>query len=165
MAKAPKDNTEEEDSPEEPFENTPSDLDEVTHSELRLMYERSCDAILFSKNIQWRSVGSALLVFAAMTGFAFFGSDDKFLVNLLGGLSIVLACGVIFVLVMYQFWQFNEVQKIVEIEKHFSSLYIKIRDVKSRREGNIHRYTLLLFMIFIVIMGAFVTNVVIKRML
>jgi len=165
MAKEPKDSDNKEISDEEPFENTPSDLDEFTHAELLLMHDRSSKSILFAKNIQWRSVGSSLLVFAAITAIAFFSSSDKFLVNLLGVLTILLATGVIFVLIMYQFWQFNEIARIVELEKHFSSLYLKIRDIKSRREGNIHRYTLLLFMCVIVILGAFVTNVVIARMI
>ena len=150
---------------EEPFENTPSDLDEITHAELRLMHERSSEAILFAKNIQWRSVGASLLVFGALIAIAFFGSADKSLVKLLGVLSILLACGVIFVLVMYQFWQFNEIGRIVEVERYFSSLYLKIRDIKSQREGNLHRYALLLFMIIVVVTGALVSNLVIKRML
>lgn len=160
MAKAP-----EEVIPEEPFENEPTELDEFTHAELLSMYNRCSEAILFSKSIQWRSVGSALLVFVALTGIAFLDPEDKFLINLLGTLSILLTCGVIFVLVMYQFWQFNEVQRIVEIEKNFSTLYLKIRDIKNQREGNIHRYTILLFMCITVILGAFVTNLVIKKML
>ncbi|MBT4888355.1 MAG: hypothetical protein HON65_02225 [Rhodospirillales bacterium] len=165
MAKTPEDTKDEEGTSEEPFENAPTELDELTHAELLSMYERSSEAILFSKNIQWRSVGSTLLVYAALTGIAYFGSEDKFLVNLLGALSIFLACGVIFVLAMYQFWQFNEAQRIIEIEKNFSSLYLKIRDIKSQREGNFHRYTILLFMCITVMLGAFVTNLIVKSML
>jgi len=165
MAKDSKANENDEVDETEPFENSPSDLDESTHAELLLMYERASESILFAKNIQWRSVGSSLLVFGAIIAIAFFGSSDEFLVNLLGVLTIVLAIGVIFVLIMYQFWQFNEIARIVELEKYFSTLYLKIRDIKSRREGNIHRYTLLLFMCVVVTLGAFVTNVVIARMI
>lgn len=165
MAKEPDRDEEGEESPESPFINTPSELDELTHAELRLMYEHSSRAVLFAKNIQWWSVGSSLLVFGALIAIAFFGSKDRSLVELLGLLTIVLACGVIFVLVMYQSWQFNEISRIVEIEKHFSSQYRKIRDLKSKREGNFHRYTLLVFMSIVVILGAVVANIVISKML
>lgn len=154
-----------EESDTEIFENRPSDLDESTHAELRLMFDRASEAILFAKKIQWQSVGACLLVFVAIIGIAFFGASDKPLVKLLGIVTIILTCGVIFVLIMYQFWQFNEINKITEIERHFSTLYLKIRDLKSRREGNFHRYTLLLFMCTTVIVGAIITNLVIKRLL
>lgn len=143
------------------FENSPSSLDEMTHKELRMMHNQSSRAILFAKNIQWRTVGSSLLVFGALIALAFYGASDRNLVRLLGMLTIVLAIGAIFVLSMYQFWQFNEIRRLVEIEKNFSSLYIKIRDVKSKREGNVHRYTILMFMCIVVLLGAIVSNIVI----
>ncbi|MCK5445337.1 MAG: hypothetical protein KAI73_06910 [Rhodospirillaceae bacterium] len=143
------------------FENSPSSLDEMTHEELRMMHNQSSRAILFAKNIQWRTVGSSLLVFGALIALAFYGASDRNLVRLLGMLTIVLAIGAIFVLFMYQFWQFNEIRRLVEIEKNFSSLYIKIRDVKSKREGNVHRYTILMFMCIVVLLGAIVSNIVI----
>ncbi|MCW8836144.1 MAG: hypothetical protein OQJ99_07230 [Rhodospirillales bacterium] len=145
------------------FENKPSTLDPLTHEELRLMYDRASEAVLFSKNIQWRSVGSSLVVFGAIIAIDVFVPAGKFLATFLTLLSIVLATGVVFVLVMYQWWQFNEINRIVEIEKHFSSLYIKIRDIKDRRDGNLHRYTLLFFMCAVVVLGAVVTNIVIKQ--
>lgn len=148
---------------EEDFNNQPSDLDETTHKELRMMHAEASAAILFAKNIQWRSVGSALLVFGACIAIAISTPADKSFANLLAALTILLACGVIFVLLMYQFWQFNEIARIRKIEPHFSSLYNKIGDTKSRREGNAHRYTLLTFMIAMVILGAVVANIAIKH--
>jgi len=148
---------------EEPFDNRPSDLDELTHKELRLMHEEASAAILFAKSIQWRSVGSSLLVFGACIAIAVSTPADKQFANLLAALTILLACGVIFVLLMYQFWQFNEISRIKKIEQQFSTLYKKIRDTKSKREGNAHRYTLLTFMIAVVILGAVVANIAIKQ--
>jgi hypothetical protein len=150
---------------EREFHNEPSELDEMTHRELQLMHEEASAAILFAKNIQWRSVGSALLVFGAIVAIASLTSAGKQFVDLLTILSIVLSCGVVFVLMMYQFWQLNEMNKIDEIEKNFSSLFRKISRVKSRREGNIHRYTLLLFMIVVVILGAVVVNVALQQVI
>ena len=62
-----------EESEEDTFENRPSDLDDLTHQELRLMYDRASEAVLFAKNIQWRSVGSSLVVMAAFITLATFG--------------------------------------------------------------------------------------------
>jgi len=151
------------DSEQENFINDPSTLDELTHKELRLMHKEASTAILFAKDIQWRSVGASLLVFGACIAIAVSTSADLAFANLLSALTILLACGVIFVLIMYQFWQFNEITRIIKIEKHFSSLYVKIRDSKSRREGNAHRYTLLIFMIAVVVLGAVVANIAIKH--
>ena len=154
-----------EESEEDTFENRPSDLDDLTHQELRLMYDRASEAVLFAKNIQWRSVGSSLVVMAAFITLATFGRPSDELANILGVSTIVLAGGVTFVLILYQFWQYNEIFRIVEIEKCFSTLYRKIRDIKSRREGDVHRYTLLLFMIGVEVAGAGVTLYVIKEIL
>jgi hypothetical protein len=160
MAKGPEMNEE-----ERPFENTPTELDDLTHHELSLMFERSTEAVLFAKNIQWRTVGSSLIVMAVFIALVMFGKPSDELANILGVATIVLAGGVIFVLTLYQSWQYNEISRIVELEKHFSTLYRKIRDVKSRREGNFHRYTLLLIMAGVVAVGAGVTIYVIKQVL
>jgi len=167
MAKKPEKGGAEEKPKEEekPFENTPSELDDLTHHELRLMFDRSAEAVLFAKNIQWRSVGSSLIVMAVFIALVMFGTPSEALANILGVATIVLAGGVIFVLTLYQSWQYNEISRIVELEKHFSTLYRKIRDVKSRREGNFHRYTLLLFMAGVEITGAGVTLYVINQVL
>ena len=160
MAKEPEMNEE-----ERPFENTPTELDDLTHHELSLMFERSTEAVLFAKNIQWRTVGSSLIVMAVFITLVMFGKPSDELANILGVATIVLAGGVIFVLTLYQSWQYNEISRIVELEKNFSTLYRKIRDVKSRREGNFHRYTLLLIMAGVVAVGAGVTIYVIKQVL
>lgn len=160
-----KDTKPEESMAESSFENEPSSLDEMTHQELRMMHAESSAAILFAKKIQWSSVGSSLLVFGACIAIAVSTDADKSFANILSGLTILLACGVIFVLMMYQFWQFNEIARIRQAEDHFSTLYQKICVSKSRREGNAHRYTLLIFMITVVIMGAVVANIAIKQTL
>lgn len=159
MAKKTTDETSHED---EHFENTPSSLDEMTHMELRLLHREASEAILFAKNIQWRSVGAALLVFGGCIAITVITKANLAFANILSSLTILLTCGVVFVLLMYQFWQFNEISRIKQIEQHFSTLYTKISHSKSRREGNAHRYTLLMFMMVVVVLGAVVTNVAIK---
>ena len=146
----------------QPFDNEPSSIDEMTHTELRLMHKSATTAVLFAKNIQWRMVGGCLLAFAALVSLTVFKHADEGLIHFVLGLIIIVSCGGIFVLVMYQIWQFNEISRIREIEKQFSTLYKKIDATKSRREANYHRYTLLLIMISIVIIGAVVANVAIN---
>ena len=159
-----KKNTKTEDTEEVPFENSPSSLDELTHSELRLMHEEASRNLLFAKNIQWRSVGSTLLLFLGLVAVAeLTSSDDKFS-TLLSVLIIVLCCGVIFILILYQFWQFNEVSRLRKIDKNFSTLYIKICNMKSRRESSAHRYTMLLAMITLVVLGGAVAIMAIGRL-
>ena len=71
---------------------------------------------------------------------------------------ILLTMGVIFTLIVYQFWQHTESLKINEINKHMSTLFKRVRRMKSFREANIHRYMLLVFMVVAIILGAFVTH-------
>lgn len=147
------------------FVNEASSLDELTHTELRMMHQEGAAAILFAKKLQWQSVGSSLLVFGAAIAISFSKIADKSLTDLLVVMIIVMTCGVILVLVLYQFWQFNEITRIKKIDRHLSSLYKSIKDVKSSREGNYHRYTLLVAMILTVVMGAGVAIVSIQKAL
>ena len=147
------------------FVNEPSSLDELTHHELRMMHTAATTNLLFAKNIQWRSVGSTLFIFIGLIAITQFTAAANSSKHLLPLLIIVLTCGVIFVLLMYQFWQFNEVSRVREIEKHFSSLYNKVNGFKSRREANTHRYTLLVFMITVVIIGAIVTSIALQQII
>lgn len=140
----------------EAFVNEPSSLDDATHRELELMHREASEAILFAKSIQWRTVGSSLLVFGAFIAIAVATEAGAKFIDVMKVVSILLACGAIFVLAMYQFWQVNEINKINAIGRHFSTLYLRISRIKSRREGNFHRYTILLFMILAVIIGVIV---------
>ena len=148
-----------------PFENTPTDLDEFSHAEILMAVQQSSAALLFAKNIQWKSVGASMVVFGVNIAIAHYSIVDTFLVSLLGWFNIVLAAGTIFVLCVYQAWQFNEIRMIRAAEEAFSTFYRRVRAMKSNREGNFHRYTLLLCMIVVVLSGAFVSNMVIARML
>jgi hypothetical protein len=147
------------------FENEPSELDEATHAELLMMHNQSCTAILFAKNLQWKTVGATLLVFGANIAISHLSSENSFLISVLGWFCILLALAAVLVLCMYQAWQFNETQKIVMLEKHLSTLYRRVRDVKSRREGNYHRYTMLIMMVSVLIAAAFVSNTIIAHLL
>ncbi len=147
------------------FENEPSTLDEMTHAEMRLLYEESTKTIRFIKNLQWSTAGSTLLVFGAFVIIAALTEADKAFASKLTALTILLTISVIFSLIMYQFWQYNEAQKINELAKFFSSAFRRVRNVKSTRESNVHRYILLLFMVVLVMLGAVVAYLGLQQVL
>jgi len=141
----------------------PSDLDELSHAELRMLYHESTETLRFVKSLQWKTVGSTLVTFAGLIFIAGFVNANKALTDKFMGISILMTLAVIFTLVLYQFWQANEHAKIESMNKKFSSLYRSVRAHKSTREGNIHRYTLLVFMVMSVILGVIVTHLALTR--
>lgn len=142
---------------------TPSTLDNHTHAELRLLYGESTETLRFVKNHQWKTVGATLLVFFALIFVAGFVEADPQLARQFMGITITMACAAIFMLVLYQFWTHNEQAKINYMQPHMSSLFADIRALKSKREGNIHRYVLLLFMIIVIILGAMVVHLSLNK--
>ena len=136
---------------------TSSSLDDNTHKELCLLYQESVTTLRFAKYFQWWTVGSTLLVFGAFIFIAKFVGADTSYAKILTGLIIFIAMSGIFTLLIYQTWQYNEKARLEEITKHFSSLFGAIRSLKSKREGNVHRYILLVFMIATLIIGAAVS--------
>jgi hypothetical protein len=128
-------------------ENTPSELDELTHAEMCMLYRESADSIRFAKAHQWKSLGATLLVFAGMILLARMAPENVTLTNLVIAISFVSSSAVIYMLVLYQVWQNTEREKLRDIASHFSSFSQFTRAIKSSREANVHRYTLLIFMI------------------
>ena len=57
----------------------------------------------------------------------------------------------------------NEITKIDRMETYLSSYFAQIRAMKSRREGNLHRYLLLSFMSVVVILGAVVVFLALNK--
>ena len=142
------------DSDDEPArENTPSELDELTHAEMCMLYRESADSIRFAKAHQWKSLGATLLVFAGMIALARLAPDNATLTNLIIAISFISSSAVIYMLVLYQVWQNTEREKLRDIAGHFSSFSQFTRAIKSSREANVHRYTLLAFMIVAILLG------------
>lgn len=138
---------------EEPFELKESDLDDLTHAEMLMLYAESADSIRFAKAQQWKSVGATLLVFAGLMLVAHFTKDNIVLVKTAAFTSFLFSVAAIYTLVLYQVWQNTEREKLREISKALSNLFIKIRTIKSSREANFHRYTLLCFMAIAILIG------------
>ena len=159
MAKDKKEEKKEEAEAEEaqPFEVVESDLDEKTHAEMRMLYEDSSKAVFFAKNMQWRTVGSTLVLYVILLGMAKFISKDPIFLTYIKGVLILSGIAAIYILFIYQFWQHDELLKLRSAGDRFSNLFKKFRDIKSRKESNVHRYTLLFFMIAGLILGAFIS--------
>lgn len=134
-------------------ENTPSELDELTHAEMCMLYRESADSIRFAKAHQWKSLGATLLVFGGMIALAQLAPNNMTLVNLIIAVSFLSSAAVIYMLVLYQVWQNTEREKLRDIAGHFSSFSQFTRAIKSSREANVHRYTLLAFMIAATLIG------------
>ncbi len=138
---------------EEAFELEASDLDDLTHAEMLMLYTESADSIRFAKAQQWKSVGATLLVFAGLMLVAHFTKDNILLVKTTAFTSFVISAAALYTLVLYQVWQNTEREKLREIAKELSNLFVKIRTIKSSREANFHRYTLLCFMAIAILIG------------
>lgn len=134
-------------------ENTPSELDELTHAEMCMLYKESADSIRFAKAHQWKSLGATLLVFGGMIALVQLAPNNMTLVNLIIAVSFLSSAAVIYMLVLYQVWQNTEREKLRDISSHFSSFSQFTRAIKSSREANVHRYTLLIFMIAATLIG------------
>ena len=153
MAKAP----EEKDSGESQAAGvTASDLDERTHAEMLMMYHECATSTRFAKSQQWHTTGGTLLIFLVMGVLGNYGPRYGFLTKLLPVLSILLACGAIYSLAIYQFWQHAERNKLVTISNRLSSFLRDVRELTSPREANIHRYILLFFMIAAIVIADWV---------
>mgnify|MGYP003651160888 FL=1 len=135
----------------------PDPIDDEVRAELALIYTKANDALLFVKAQQWWTVGSTLAVFMGLFVIAKLVGAKAGYVSALTGLIILMTCACVFMLVIYQFWQHNELARIQAVAAHFSATFQKIQSIKSPTEGNFHRYTLLAFMIVLVILGAVIT--------
>lgn len=141
----------------------PSALDDKTHTEVGMLYAESTETLRFIKNHQWRTVGATLLTFLGLIFVAGFVNASLALTQKFMGITIVMTASVIFTLIIYQFWMHNEQRKINALSEHMSSLFRDVRGIKSTREGNLHRYTLLVFMILTVVLGASVVHLALQK--
>ena len=140
------------------FELEPSALDQMTHAEARILYAESTETLRFIKGHQWKTVGATLMTYLGLVFIAGFVDGGHTLTNKFMAITILLATAAIFTLMIYQFWMHNEGRKIDLIASQFSNLFRRVRSVKSAREGNLHRYTLLIFMIISIFLGAVVVH-------
>ena len=143
-------------------EYEPTDLDEMTHNELRVMHREASTAMLFAKAVQWGAVCVSMTIFTVAIFVDRSVRPLDTFDNLLSIAIILFACGAIFMLFMYQMWQFNEIKRIRLIEAHFSSWTRRVNNIESRREKAVERYTMLAFMMALVIGSAVIAITAIR---
>ncbi|WP_169543428.1 hypothetical protein [Sneathiella aquimaris] len=138
---------------EEALDLIPSDLDEATHAEMLALYRESTRTMLFAKTRQWRTLGAACLSHAALVTIGHLLAKETFHHQALVILSFLISAISVCILVIYQFWQHTEMQKLRRITGFLSSYFQHIRHIKSRSEANIHRYILLVIMIISIVVS------------
>ncbi len=131
----------------------PSELDENTHAEMRVLYSESSNTVRFAKERQWKLAGAVLLIFAAIMIVAQIVVIEA---NMAKGLvlgSFLVSAASIYMLIIYQIWQGTEFARQEAISNQFSSLFKSIIGPQATRDGGIHGYIILTFMIGGIILG------------
>jgi hypothetical protein len=138
---------------EQPHDATPSDLDEATHAELRLLFEQSTNEILFAKAMQWTIVGATILVYALLVAAAELFSSHTGFVKALAFVGFLVSPLAISMLVIFLSWQHTEIEIRRRIGRQFSGLFRELSQIKSRTEANIHRYILFFIMVAAILLA------------
>src|SRR5512139_3771079 len=116
MAKQTQVDTEElEAAPDEP-----SSLEESTHAELLMMYNECALSIRFAKHQQWQSMGGILALFVLLAVYASYVGDSVWALKSTIAFSLLASIGGIYALMIYQFWQNTEREKLAYISARFS---------------------------------------------
>jgi hypothetical protein len=132
---------------------TPSELDESTHAELRILYQDSGNSVRFARERQWKLVAGALLSFAATVAVPELVEVSTFAAKGLVLASFLIGAGAIYLLVVYQVWQNTELRRMQEIGDRFSNIFTQLGGAEAAREGRLHGYIVLFFMIALIALG------------
>ncbi|MBL8710770.1 MAG: hypothetical protein JNL25_16375 [Rhodospirillaceae bacterium] len=130
-----------------------SELDELTHAEMLEFYRASNEAIRFAKHQQWATLVGSLGLFVLLGVIGNHAYKGTILFKLVILISLVLSAGAIYSLVIYQFWQNSEREKLALITTRLSNLAQAVRALVSERERNVHRYVLLFFMMTSIVLA------------
>ena len=145
-------------------ELVPSDLDELTHAEMRLLFEEAAHSVHFAKAMQWKMLAGVLLLFGGLIVVAEYTAIHQTFVKNIVVVSLLVGASSIYCEVIFQLWQNTEREKLRFIMSHFSNVAQENFGMKSDTEANIHRYTLLAFMILGIITGNGVVIMVLSRL-
>ncbi|MEH6404262.1 MAG: hypothetical protein V7750_12865 [Sneathiella sp.] len=124
-----------------------SNLDDKTHAEMLALYAESARTILFAKNRQWRTLGAVCFAHIILVAAAYLFILEPYYLQTLVILSFLISSMAICILIIYQIWQHTEKLKLQKISVFLSNYFTLIRQIKQRRDANIHRYVLLIVMI------------------
>lgn len=154
----------EDESEGEQRELVPSELDEITHAEMRLLFEESAHSVHFGKAMQWKMLAGVLLLFGGLIVIAEYTATHQTFVKNIVIVSLLVGAASIYCEVIFQLWQNTEREKLRFIMSHFSNVAQENFGMKSSTEANIHRYMLLGFIILTIITGNGVLIMVLSRL-
>ena len=130
-----------------------SELDELTHAELLMLYQDSTVSVRFARERQWKLVGAALLLDTAVVAIPQLVDVSTFAAKLLVLASFLIGASVIYILIVYQVWQNAELRRMQTIGSRFSSVFAELGGRNAVREGKLHGYIILFFMIAAIGLG------------
>jgi hypothetical protein len=144
-------------SDEDQGESTPgitaSELDEKTHAELQVLYQDSGKSVRFARDRQWKLVSGTLFLFAATVAVPELVDISTFATKGLVLASFLIDAGALYLLIVYQVWQNTELRRMREIGARFSSIFTELGGAEAAREGRLHGYIVLFFMIALIALG------------
>lgn len=132
---------------------TPSELDESTHAELCVLYQDSGMSVRSARERQWKLVGGALLLFAVTVAVPEVVAISAWAAKALVLASFLISAGAIYLLIVYQVWQNTELRRMQEIATRFSNIFSELGGRSAAREGRLHGYIVLFFMIALIALG------------
>ncbi|WP_374465816.1 hypothetical protein [Ferrovibrio sp.] len=140
---------------------SPSELDETTHAEFRMLYEIAAQNVLFAKRQQWRMVEYFTLLGLALVAIGTAMPFAPDVARFVSGFLIFVGAVSVTVIVMLQSWQGNEHAKMAYLVGDFSNLARSALRRKPKLSSDLHRYFILLVMLLYIV----VLDVVIFRLL
>ena len=140
-----------------------SELDELTHAELLMLYRDSAVSVRFARERQWKLAGAALLLFTAIVAIPELVEVSTFAAKGLVLASILLGASVIYVLVVYQVWQNAELRRMQTIGDRFSNIFTQLGGPNAAREGKLHGYIIMFFMIAAIGLGNVLAVLLLSR--
>lgn len=121
----------------------PSELDDLTHAEYRLLYDEAARNVLFAKAQQWRVLEYFTLLALALVAIGMilpFASD---VARFVSGFLVFVAVALMAVLLMLQTWQGREHAKMAYLVGDLSNFARTARRLKPKTSSDVHRYIIL----------------------
>jgi len=134
-------------------ENSASELDDLTHAELLMLYQDSAVSVRFARERQWKLVGAALLLDTAVVAIPQLVDVSTFAAKLLVLASFLIGASIIYILIVYQVWQNTELRRMQEVGNRFSNIFAELGGTVAAREGRLHSYIVLFFMVALIGLG------------
>ena len=131
----------------------PSELDEITHAELRMLYEDSSNSLRFARERQWKLVGGVLLLFAIIIALPEIFSLTSFAGRGLAMASILISASSIYMLIIYQVSQNADLKRQRTISEQFSNIFAELGGERVKREAKSHGLIIQLLMILAIVVS------------